>query len=347
MNQKTFIAVLMLVCAASSARPDAISDYAVGRKDANLKSTLSLHFRPVNKLDTEAQLFDALLSVYTGDDGCVTDIFTNEKVIPYYDFYDENNNVQLSRITDGSWMVFPEKYMLEAMHDLYNAAIVKFTAGATKGELPFGEVEEATRREGEMVSGYAMMGSEPIECVEPAAGNKGDIARMIFYAVTLYPMDLWGGWGGVVCRNNLYPTLSEYFAAIYMRWHREDPVDEEERMRNAAISKIQGNVNPFVEHPELAEYLWGDKKGEVYGTGGGGDDNPGGNPEVKVPLRGEYRMSDGYLDLYSPYVPDDVTWRIDGKACAGRVKLIDLGAGSHEITYENHEVKGKLKINIL
>jgi endonuclease I len=40
----------------------------------------------------------------------------------------------------------------------------------------------------------------------------------------------------------LDPSRLEFFAT----WHQEDPPDEWEKQRSAAIAKVQGNPNPFV-----------------------------------------------------------------------------------------------------
>lgn len=340
MKRRTLIAAAVFFGFSASGYSDAISDYAVGRKDGNLKATLAAHFSPPSLLPTEEQLYDAMLSIYSVDDMYVKDVLTDEVILPYHDSFSDNNNVMIARIMDSSWMVFPEN---DASHDLYNLVITDLTISSTRGGLPFYEVDDIVSTSGEMLRGYSVTGTEMIECLEPSHKHKGDIARMIFYVVTVYPMDLWGGWGAVVCRNNPYPTLSECFADVYMKWHREDPVDDTELARCNAIAVIQGNINPFVGYPDLAEYLWGDKKGTTYGTGGGASDD---NQEVKIPLRGEYLMSDGYLDLYSPYVPDNVRWFIEEKECAGRIMLSSLGVGQHAVTYENENVRGKLKINI-
>ena len=45
-------------------------------------------------------------------------------------------------------------------------------------------------------------------------------------------------------------------------WHRNDPVDAWEENRNDIIyNSYQGNRNPFLDFPELAEHLWGTKMG--------------------------------------------------------------------------------------
>jgi endonuclease I len=40
-------------------------------------------------------------------------------------------------------------------------------------------------------------------------------------------------------------------------WHHLDPVDIFERRRHARIVALQGNHNPFISEPALAELLYG------------------------------------------------------------------------------------------
>lgn len=55
---------------------------------------------------------------------------------------------------------------------------------------------------------------------------------------------------------------------MLMEWTRLDPVSEKEIKRNDAVYGIQGNRNPFIDHPELAEYIWGSLQGQQWnGTG--------------------------------------------------------------------------------
>jgi hypothetical protein len=43
-----------------------------------------------------------------------------------------------------------------------------------------------------------------------------------------------------------------------MEWHQQDPVDDFEMDRNEVIYGYQGNRNPFIDHPEFVEDIWGD-----------------------------------------------------------------------------------------
>jgi endonuclease I len=87
---------------------------------------------------------------------------------------------------------------------------------------------------------------------EPPDGVKGDIARMMFYMVVRYEgpsydlelVDF------VVPNNNKLPILGKLSTLI--DWHRLDPVDRREQMRNKIFfERYQGNRNPFIDHPEF------------------------------------------------------------------------------------------------
>ncbi|RCL71185.1 MAG: hypothetical protein DBW73_05680 [Flavobacteriales bacterium] len=49
-----------------------------------------------------------------------------------------------------------------------------------------------------------------------------------------------------------------------LEWHVQKPVDDFERNRNNAIYQFQNNLNPFIDHPELAAYIWGDKQTAMW-----------------------------------------------------------------------------------
>ena len=39
-------------------------------------------------------------------------------------------------------------------------------------------------------------------------------------------------------------------------WNKTDPVDASERQRNDAIDKLQGNRNPYIDHPDKVDDLY-------------------------------------------------------------------------------------------
>ena len=100
---------------------------------------------------------------------------------------------------------------------------------------------------------------------EPDDEFKGDIARTYFYMATRYA-DKCANWGGQTF-SSASNGLTTAAAALFLKWHRADPVSIKETLRNDAVYVHQNNRNPFIDNPELAEYIWGTKKGESwYGT---------------------------------------------------------------------------------
>jgi len=100
---------------------------------------------------------------------------------------------------------------------------------------------------------------------EPADQYKGDFARMYLYVVCAYQ-------GHIHWRNNCMflsdeydcTTIRPWAIALLLKWHRQDPVSEKERVRNNAVYALQGNRNPFIDYPEMAEYIWGDKQEQPF-----------------------------------------------------------------------------------
>ena len=105
---------------------------------------------------------------------------------------------------------------------------------------------------------------------EPRDEYKGDFARgyfgtMIKWANGDYTAFTTGDGSKIFSTN--YSTgafgLTKYGVALLMKWHRQDPVSQKEIDRNNGIQQTQGNRNPFIDYPYLAEYIWGEKAGQT------------------------------------------------------------------------------------
>ncbi len=112
---------------------------------------------------------------------------------------------------------------------------------------------------------------------EPDDEYKGDFARIYFYMVTCYKSSV-NSWTGSdqLDKANGYKAFSDWSIQMLMEWHRADPVSDKEIARNEVIYSNQeigqGNRNPYVDHPELAEYIWGTKQNTVWTENGNIDD---------------------------------------------------------------------------
>ena len=62
--------------------------------------------------------------------------------------------------------------------------------------------------------------------------------------------------------NNTDPILGKLSSLL--QWHTDDPVDDYEINRNSVIYSYQENRNPFIDHPNLVNFIWGDNYGEEW-----------------------------------------------------------------------------------
>lgn len=102
---------------------------------------------------------------------------------------------------------------------------------------------------------------------EPRDEVKGDVARMIFYMAVRYEGEATEP--DLELTNILLSNTDQSpYHAVYstlLHWNRIDPVNDWERNRNEIIyNDYQHNRNPFIDFPELAEYLWGDSLDVVW-----------------------------------------------------------------------------------
>ena len=156
-----------------------------------------------------------------------------------------------------------------AYTDLMNLLPSDGTANQAKSNYPFGEVEEvrATFDNGCTKVGVpaAGQGGGSALVFEPADEYKGDFARGIFYMACVYD-DL--PWVTTYIYNmfqqNAWPTLKGWAYNTLLEWHRSDPVSQKEIDRNNAVESQQGNRNPFIDFPNLAEYIWGSSTDRTF-----------------------------------------------------------------------------------
>ncbi len=88
---------------------------------------------------------------------------------------------------------------------------------------------------------------------------KGDVARSVLFLDVRY--------NGLVIVNG-FPTTTGNGQlgdlATLLDWHRNDPPDDYEMNRNNVVYTWQFNRNPFIDQPDLVEYIWGNNVGDVW-----------------------------------------------------------------------------------
>ena len=164
-------------------------------------------------------------------------------------------------------------------------------ANQAKLNYPFGETRTTTFDNGVTKVGApkAGYGGGASSVFEPADEYKGDFARTIFYMATVYDDLPWVY--NYMFVSNSYPTLLPWAYNMLLQWAREDPVSQKEIDRNDIVEQYQGNRNPFVDFPNLAEYIWGLSTDETFIIADQESSDPTppitGDPEITAPINGE------------------------------------------------------------
>ncbi len=109
-------------------------------------------------------------------------------------------------------------------------------------------------------------GSGPTDCYEapntwePRDEVKGDVARMIFYMAVRYEGDNGEVDLEIVDSVNTSPNKEPFYGKLstLLAWSHNDPVNTWEQRRNDSIYYLyQHNRNPFIDHPEYIDSIWG------------------------------------------------------------------------------------------
>lgn len=177
--------------------------------------------------------------------------------------------------------------------DIFHIYPASYGMNSRRGNRPYGEVLTAANVSGNgtkygtpipsksvanSVAGVYVEGhiTQSTNVLEPADEYKGDIARSYFGTMVKWA----GEWtfnknelGNIIFdatidANTHYGPennygFTDYGLALMLSWHRQDPVSQKEVDRNNGIQKTQGNRNPFIDYPYLAEFIWGEMSGQV------------------------------------------------------------------------------------
>lgn len=130
---------------------------------------------------------------------------------------------------------------------------------STRGSKNFDEVAQTSanivKENGSSSYGNSAYGADAL-CYSsgsffyPAKGYRGATARILFYMQTR-----WGDHNlEFVDGAGSSKTIGKI--STLLKWHLEEPPTEEEIRRNEAVFGLQGNRNPFIDHPEYAAQIY-------------------------------------------------------------------------------------------
>ena len=236
-----------------------------------------------DKLWTAYKTTDVYPSDSTGKAGKIWDMYSNVLFTVSTNQCGNYSNVGDCYNREHS---LPKSWFNEATPAYYDLGHIVPTDGKVNGQrsnYPFGECASGTRLTNGTKKGLGKLGTSTFTgytsigtVFEPDDIYKGDFARMYLYMVVRYKpgntnnVNLAASGDGTKMFNSTDVNygLTDYSVALLLKWHRQDPVSQKEIDRNNGMQTVQNNRNPFIDYPELVEYLWGNNAGQTVNLSG-------------------------------------------------------------------------------
>lgn len=236
---------------------------AHGKTGAELKTALHNIIKEASMLkygSGEGATWEGFFYTDQNPDGSVFDMYSNET--RYFNGFNGIDGMHIEHSLPNSWWGGIKN---NAYKDLYHLYPADATMNMSKSNNPLGEVSGTPIRD----NGLSKMGKNGFgntytgNCFEPADIYKGDFARSYFYIATAYE-DYASLWNSPMMQNNTWPVWQSWALQLLMEWNKNDLKSTREEERAEAVYKIQGNRNPFIDYPDLVDYIWGDKTSTPY-----------------------------------------------------------------------------------
>lgn len=299
--KKSFVGVVLACTALTSVYAGIPAGYYSridGQKKSELKSAVKACINSGKKTLSYSDLFEYYerTDVMPGTQNQVFDYYNNE-IFYFTGKGTAPSGMNKEHCCPQSWF----KSTGGCYSDLFNVMPSESDANSRKSNYPVGVVAKTSYENPHMKVGTSASSEYQGSVFEPCDEFKGDFARIYLYVATCYDQAAWGEKSSAidaVCAftKEAYPTIRPAFINLLLKWHRQDPVSEWEIGRNERVYKEQNNRNPFIDYPQLAEYIWGDSTTYAfdlanaringYGayTGGGGTvvDTTGVIPDTTV-----------------------------------------------------------------
>ena len=156
--------------------------------------------------------------------------------------------------------IIPQSVFNEQSPMVADAHFITPTDGKVNGirsNYPHGTVSSATytSQNGSKLGSSAVSGYSGT-VFEPVNEFKGDIARMYFYFATRYENTV-AGYSYAMFDGSGNKVFTTAFLNVLLAWNAQDPVSAREIARNNAIYTRQNNRNPYIDHPEYVNQIWG------------------------------------------------------------------------------------------
>ena len=205
------------------------------------------------------------------------------------------------------------RFKYDGSYDLHHLTPSDAAANTAKSNYPLGEVDSPLFDNGVTKVGTGQANGRATNLFEPADEYKGDFARMYLYFVTCYQDYSWKSSALSMFAQNSYPTLNAYGQSLFLKWHRQDPVSQKEIDRNNAVYSFQGNRNPFIDYPNMVEYIWGDSTNYEFSFSGQSTSAPSisiSNDKIEFGYIGTETSKDKEIYIKGKNLTTDITAKL-------------------------------------
>ena len=141
--------------------------------------------------------------------------------------------------------VWPQSFFKDQLPmraDVHHLMATFIHPNGVRGSLPFCAVSGS----GQYHNKDGAKGDQ--SCFEPPDETKGRVARALLYFVTRY-------YDKSITNGSFSEEFWNEKLDLILGWNRDFPPTREERSRNDRVQSFQGNRNPFVDDPGLADRI--------------------------------------------------------------------------------------------
>jgi endonuclease I len=259
------------------------------------------------------------------DNGTVWDMYSNN--VWYFSSNPNGSTSGMERehsFPKSWWAVSDQVDNYAAYSDLNHLYPADGPANRAKSNYILGEVTNPSFNNGVSKVGknaYNFAGAPAATAFEPADEYKGDFARTYLYMITCYEdyAQQWRSDALNMLNNETYPVLKPWAKDMLLKWHRNDPVSNKELVRNEEVYGYQNNRNPFIDFPQLVEYIWGDSVNYVFKLPG----------KVEPTLITPVNLSEIYVGETRINVEIEKTITLKGSGLSGNLSISVYGTNAN------------------
>lgn len=238
----------------STNKPTPVSDSAIilpQLSNSDLVKELEKKYKPSKVLGYD-RARDTMFGIIDNRAGVVTDVYAGYSIRLTGSGDPSQEADKLGLNTEHTWPQSKGANKGNAQSDLHHLFPARENINSDRGNKPFADIADATTSK--WYRDNSVQSTIPIAAIdefsestssefEPREKVKGDVARAMFYFYTIYRKQA----------NQQDPDYFQIQRQTLCKWNQQDPPDNTEIERNQAISKIQGNDNPFVLDITLAQ----------------------------------------------------------------------------------------------